>query len=176
MPETKFKNLSQADELVPIDTDGEEVEVELEQETTKTLKPEVIDDEEGIDEEDENEDEEAVVAKEETEHEAYSKGVQKRIDNLTAKLREAERREKAATEFAQNVQTENQTLKTKNEESDNNYVIAEANRITAETEKAKNDLRAANETDDIDKQTDAQQRLAVLAGEAQRMQALNKER
>ena len=56
MPETKFKNLSQADELVPIDTDGEEVEVELEQETTKTLKPEVIDDEEGIDEEDENED------------------------------------------------------------------------------------------------------------------------
>ena len=90
MPETKFKNLSQADELVPIDTDGEEVEVELEQETTKTLKPEVIDDEEGIDEEDENEDEEAVVAKEETEHEEYSKGVQKRIDKLTAKLREAE--------------------------------------------------------------------------------------
>ena len=74
------------------------------------------------------------------------------------------------------MQTENQTLKTKTEESDNNYVIAEANRITAETEKAKNDLRAANETDDIDKQTDAQQRLAVLAGEAQRMQALNKER
>jgi len=176
MPETKFKNLSQADELVPIDTDGEEVEVELEEEAIKTRKPEIIDDEEGIDEEDENEDEEAVVAKEETEHEEYSKGVQKRIDKLTAKLREAERREKAATEFAQNVQTENQTLKTKNEESDNNYVIAEANRITAETEKAKNDLRAANETDDIDKQTDAQQRLAVLAGEAQRMQALNKER
>ena len=170
MPETKFKNLSQADELVPIDTDGQEVEVELEEAATSPVEPEVIDDEEGIDEE------ETVVAKEETEHEEYSKGVQKRIDKLTAKLREAERREQAATEFAQNVQTENQTLKTKTEESDNNYVIAEANRITAETEKAKNDLRAANETDDIDKQTDAQQRLAVLAGEAQRMQALNKER
>ena len=170
MPETKFKNLSQADELVPIDTDGQEVEVELEEAATSPVEPEVIDDEEGIDEE------ETVVAKEETEHEEYSKGVQKRIDKLTAKLREAERREQAATEFAQNVQTENNTLKTKTEESDNNYVIAEANRITAETEKAKNDLRAANETDDIDKQTDAQQRLAVLAGEAQRMQALNKER
>ena len=176
MPETKFKNLSQADELVPIDTDGEEVEVELEQETTKTLKPEVIDDEEGIDEEDENEDEEAVVAKEETEHEEYSKGVQKRIDKLTAKLREAERREQAATEFAQNVQTENQTVKTKTEELDGNYVLAEANRITAETEKAKNDLRAANEANDIDQQTDAQQRLAVLAGEAQRVAELNKAR
>ena len=155
---------------MPIDTDGQEVEVELEEAATSPVEPEVIDDEEGIDEE------ETVVAKEETEHEEYSKGVQKRIDKLTAKLREAERREQAATEFAQNVQTENNTLKTKTEESDNNYVIAEANRITAETEKAKNDLRAANETDDIDKQTDAQQRLAVLAGEAQRMQALNKER
>ena len=176
MPETKFKNLSQADELVPIDTDGEEVEVELEEEAIKTRKPEIIDDEEGIDEEDEEEEEEAVVAKEETEHEEYSKGVQKRIDKLTAKLREAERREKAATEFAQNVQTENQTLKTKTEELDGNYVIAEANRITAETEKAKNDLRAANEANDIDQQTDAQQRLAVLAGEAQRVAELNKAR
>ena len=63
MPETKFKNLSQADELVPIDTDGEEVEIELEEEAIKTRKPEIIDDEEGIDEEDEEE--EAVVAKEE---------------------------------------------------------------------------------------------------------------
>ena len=53
MPETKFKNLSQADELVPIDTDGEEVEIELEEEAIKTRKPEIIDDEEGIDEEDE---------------------------------------------------------------------------------------------------------------------------
>jgi hypothetical protein len=171
MPETKFKNLSQADELVPIDTDGQEVEVELEEAATSPVEPEVIDDEEGIDEE-----EEAVVAKEETEHEEYSKGVQKRIDKLTAKLREAERREQAATEFAQNVQTENNTLKTKTEELDGNYVLAEANRITAETEKAKNDLRAANEANDIDQQTDAQQRLAVLAGEAQRVAELNKAR
>lgn len=168
MPETKFKNLSQADELVPMDTEGEGVEVELDESSTTTIKPDVV--EEII--EDSNEE----TTKEETEHEEYSKGVQKRIDKLTAKLREAERREQAATEFAQNVQTENNTLKTKTEESNSNYVIAEANRITAETEKAKNDLRAANETDDIDKQTDAQQRLAVLAGEAQRMQVLNKER
>jgi len=170
MPETKFKNLSQADELVPMDTEGEGVEVELDESSTTTIKPDVV--EEMI----EDSNEETTETKEETEHEEYSKGVQKRIDKLTAKLREAERREQAATEFAQNVQTENNTLKTKTEESNSNYVIAEANRITAETEKAKNDLRAANETDDIDKQTDAQQRLAVLAGEAQRMQVLNKER
>ena len=168
MQEDKLKNLSQAEALVPLDTDGEEVEIELEEANTETA-PEV--EEEAVELEEIEE-----PKAEDTEHDEYSKGVQKRIDKLTAKLREAERREQAATDFASNVQKENETLKTKTKELDENYVLAEANRITAETEKAKNDLRAANETDDIDKQTDAQQRLAVLAGEAQRMSALNKER
>ena len=168
MPDTKFKNLSQADELVPMDTEGEEVEIDLEEGSTTTIRSDVV--EELIEETNEE------IKDEETEHEEYSKGVQKRIDKLTAKLRESERREQAATEFAQNVQTENRTLKTKTEELDSNYILAEANRITAETEKAKSELRTANESDDVDKQTDAQQRLAVLAGEAQRMQVLNKQR
>ena len=168
MQEDKLKNLSQAEALVPLDTDGEEVEIELEEANTEAA-PEV--EEEAVELEEIEE-----PKAEDTEHEEYSKGVQKRIDKLTAKLREAERREQAATDFASNVQKENETLKTKTKELDENYVLAEANRITAETEKAKNDLRAANESDDIDKQTDAQQRLAVLAGEAQRMSALNKER
>ena len=169
MQEDKLKNLSQAEALVPLDTDGEEVEIELEGVASET---EAVAEVEEVVEETNDEEPKA----EDTEHEEYSKGVQKRIDKLTAKLREAERREKAATDFASNVQKENETLKTKTKELDENYVLAEANRITAETEKAKNDLRAANEADDIDKQTDAQQRLAVLAGEAQRMSALNKER
>ena len=38
------------------------------------------------------------------EHEEYSAKVKKRIDKMTAKLREAERREQAAVEYAQNVQ------------------------------------------------------------------------
>ena len=101
MPETKFKNLSQADELVPMDTEGEGVEVELDESSTTTIKPDVV--EEII----EDSNEETTETKEETEHEEYSKGVQKRIDKLTAKLREAERREQAATEFAQNVQMPN---------------------------------------------------------------------
>ena len=169
MQEDKLKNLSQAEALVPLDTDGEEVEIELEGVASETEAAAEV--EEVVEK---TNDEESKA--ENTEHDEYSKGVQKRIDKLTAKLREAERREQAATDFASNVQKENETLKTKTKELDENYVLAEANRITAETEKAKNDLRAANESDDIDKQTDAQQRLAVLAGEAQRMSALNKER
>ena len=38
------------------------------------------------------------------EHEEYSQKVKKRLDKLTAKLREAERREQAAISYAQNVQ------------------------------------------------------------------------
>ena len=169
MQEDKLKNLSQAEALVPLDTDGEEVEIELEGVASETEAAAEV---EEVVEETNNEEPKT----EDTEHDEYSKGVQKRIDKLTAKLREAERREQAATDFASNVQKENETLKTKTQELDESYVLAEANRITAETEKAKNDLRAANESDDIDKQTDAQQRLAVLASEAQRMSALNKER
>ena len=73
----------------------------------------------------------------EGELEDYSDKVKKRIDKLTGKLREAERREQAATEYAKNVHTENQTLQQQKQNLDGNYIISEANRITAETEAAK---------------------------------------
>ena len=98
------------------------------------------------------------------------------MDKLTAKLREAERREQAATEFASNVQKENTDLKTKAQELDGSYIASEANRITAETEKAKNDLKIANENNDVEQQVEAQQKLAVLAADAQRVENLNKQR
>ena len=169
MQEDKLKNLSQAEALVPLDTDGEEVEIELEGVASETEA--VAEVEEVVEETNDEE-----LKAEDTEHEEYSKGVQKRIDKLTAKLREAERREQAATDFASNVQKENETLKTKTQELDENYILSEASRITAETEKAKEDLRRANETSDVDKQTDAQQRLASLAVDAKRVESLNKER
>ena len=54
---------------------------------------------------------------EETQHteevDEYSAGVKKRIDKLTYRMREAERREQEAIKFAQNVQAENQTLQSK---------------------------------------------------------------
>jgi len=111
MQEDKLKNLSQAEALVPLDTDGEEVEIELEGVASETEAAAEVEEvvEETNDEESKAED---------TEHEEYSKSVQKRIDKLTAKLREAERREQAATEFASNVQKENTDLKTKAQELD----------------------------------------------------------
>ena len=163
MPDDKFSNLSQADEMVPMDTEGNGVEV--------ALPEEPVDESAAVVEEVQEETAQPEVSAAEQEQEEYSKGVQKRIDKLTAKLREAERREQAATEFANNVKQENDTLKTKTQELDSNYILAEANRV-----KAKADLRKANEDGDIDKQTEAQQRLAALAADASGLERANKER
>jgi|TARA_R100001594_G_scaffold22038_2_gene42693 hypothetical protein len=108
--------------------------------------------------------------------ENYSKNVKKRIDKLTAKLREAERREQAATTFAESVKKENEGLKTKNSALDGNYIVEFANRITTETEAAKEQLRQATQNDEVDKQVEAQQKLARLAVEAQNLKNLNEQR
>ena len=171
MPKHKL-NLNPAEELVPIDDSGPEVDVELPEDAVPSFeavtpsKPIL-----------ENEPEEAVeVVEEKDEHEEYSKNVKKRIDKLTGRLREAERREQAATQYAKNVHKENATLKEQKQNIDSNYIIAEANRITAETEATKNLLKSANEEQNTEKQVEAQQKLAALAVEAQRVQALNQSR
>mgnify|MGYP003117882015 FL=1 len=170
MPEHKL-NLNPAEELVQIDDTGPEVDVEIEETQNSTFEAQPV--KENILE---AMPEEKVEEKVEDEHEEYSKGVQKRIGKLTAKLREAERREQAATQYAQNVHKENSTLKLQKQNTDGNYILSEANRITAETEATKTLLQKANEEQNIDAQVDAQQKLASLAVEAQRVQALNQRR
>jgi hypothetical protein len=175
MPQHKL-NLNPAEELVPIDDTGPEVDVELSEEDVPSFeavtpsKPIL---ENKIQKEGKTD---FIEDKSEDEHEEYSKGVKKRIDKLTAKLREAERREGAATQYAQNVHKENSSLKQQKQNVDSNYIIAEANRITAETEATKNLLKRANEEANTDQQVEAQQKLAALAVEAQRVQALNQNR
>tara|TARA_R110000765_G_scaffold335854_2_gene426222 strand:+ start:790 stop:1737 length:948 start_codon:yes stop_codon:yes gene_type:complete len=178
MPKHKL-NYNAAEETVPIDTTGPEVDVDIDEDSTLPITPQQPDkpllDDSGA-EEVVPEPVETVLDNEEDEHEEYSSKVKKRISKLTAKLREAERREQAATDYAKNVQTENKNLQQQKTNLDGNYIIAEANRITAETESTKNILKRANEEADVDAQTNAQQKLAALAVEAQRVQALNQER
>ena len=175
MPKHKL-NLNAAEETVPIDDTGPEVDVDVDEEPSLPIEPQqpdkpILGDEGGAEAVPEVETE-----KETDEHQEYSKNVKKRIDKLTGKLREAERREQAATEYAKNVYTENQSLQQAKQNLDGNYIISEANRITAETEAAKNILKKANEEADTEAQVNAQQKLAALAVEAQRVQALNQER
>mgnify|MGYP003642157317 CR=1 FL=1 len=167
-------NKKSAEELVQLDDTGPEVDVEIDEDSTLSITPKQP--EKPLLENALVEPEPEVVLETDNEHEEYSKGVKKRIDKLTAKLRESERREQAATSYAKNVYDENKNLQQQKTNLDGNYIIAEANRITAETEATKNVLRKANEEADVDSQTNAQQKLAALAVEAQRVQALNQER
>ena len=98
----------------------------------------------------------------------YGKKVQSRIDKLTKKLRESERREQAAIEFAQGLQQESSKLQQKAKLLDTGYVNEFASRVEAQTAEAKKQLKDAMDTGDIDAQVEAQQKIARLAVDADR--------
>ena len=103
--------------------------------------------------------------------EDYGKKVQSRIDKLTKKVREAERREKAATDYAKNVYQENQSLQQKADTLDDGYVAQYETRVNAELEAVKKQLKQAVETGDIDAQVAANQSLASLTMQAERVKS-----
>ena len=98
----------------------------------------------------------------------YGKKVQSRIDKLTKKLRESERREQAAIEFAQGLQSEQVKLQEKAKLLDTGYVNEFASRVEAQTAEAKKQLKDAMDVGDIDAQVEAQQKIARLAVDADR--------
>ena len=166
------QELTKTDEekMVDLDVSGPAVDVELPQDGA------VISEVEEVETAEETPQQIEVKEKAEDDLQEYSKNVQSRINKLTGKLREAERREQAATQFAESVKQENEKLKTKNVALDGNYMVEYANRITTETASAKADLKSATEMDDVEKQVEAQQELARLAVEAQQLKNLNTQR
>jgi len=88
---------------------------------------------------------------------------QKRIDRLTKKMREAERREQEAIRYAQAVQNEAQSLKQRVSSLDTNYVTEYTNRVNTEIKQAENELARAIEVGDSGKTVEAQRKLTALA-------------
>jgi len=93
---------------------------------------------------------------------------QKRIDRLTKKMREAERREQEALKYAQAVQNEAVTLKQRMQNLDTNYVTEYTNRVTTQTQQAENELARAIELGDAQATVAAQRKLTALAIQADR--------
>ena len=108
--------------------------------------------------------------------EDYSDKVKKRIDKLTGKLRESERREQAAIDYAKKVANENKTVKTKLNSLDSSYLEQYKARTDAETVQAKKTLQQAIEAGDIDAQVEAQTALSRLAIDQQRHAESTQER
>jgi len=94
--------------------------------------------------------------------ETISDNVQKRIAKLTARMREAERREQAAIEYAKGLQTQTQTLQQKLVNTDYSRLNEAKTRLETQQTTLKAIIRKAREEGDIDTETEAQQRLTDL--------------
>jgi hypothetical protein len=99
----------------------------------------------------------------EDEHEKYSQSVQKRINQLTKRAKEAEREREEALRYAQTIQNENTTVKQRLQNLDQNYLNEYGSRVVSEQTRAKEELRTAIETGDVDRQMAAQERISQLS-------------
>ena len=108
--------------------------------------------------------------KKEEELEDYSSKVQKRINDLTRKLREAERGRDSALEYAKGIQTENVKLKTTNTNLDKTYLSEAENRLASQKEQTVNALKLAHEAGDYEKIAKAQEVLSKIAVEESKVQ------
>jgi len=104
----------------------------------------------------------------EGEMEDYGKKVQSRIDKLTKKAREAERREQAAVEYARGVQQEAENMRQKAQALDTGYITEFGDRVDAQITQAKKELKDAMDLGDVEKQVDIQAKLGRLAIEEER--------
>ena len=84
-------------------------------------------------------------------------------------MREAERREKAATEYAQAVQKQMSDMETRSRQIDESYLNEYDGRVNNEKQNIKARLATAINTGDVDAQLDAQKELARIAIESERL-------
>ena len=161
------------EKMVPIDTSGDPVEVELNDET------EQVEVREEPQKEIEVQQEEVVEQKEEPEKvkeekevptdpyetgdlDSYSKGVKKRINNLVGRMREMER-------LYETTQKENEDLKKKYSNVGRGYVSEFEGRVTSSVEAAKSKLKKAIEDNDTEGQVAAQEQLAQAKADSVRL-------
>ena len=148
---------SEQDKMVPIDTSGDPVEVEVKDEEKVNESPEIEVQEGQVSE----------TKKEELED--YSQSVKRRIDKLTRKMREAERREQAAIEYAKKVQEQQKILAAQVKQRDTQWIGETEKKLDAQEEFAKRALQAAIQENDTEKQVEAQQAISKMAVERQNL-------
>jgi hypothetical protein len=179
--------------MVPIDTSGPEVDINLpeekkeeangiadiqieetnevtEKETDKTYENEretKLEEGGEVEKKEEKQDDEKL--------EEYSKGVQSRIAKLTRKMREAERREKAAIEYAKAVEEKRKTTETKFSKVNEDYVKQFENRVKDGLDSAQKQLAIAIENADAAAQIEANKKIAALSIDEARLNALKEQ-
>ena len=104
--------------------------------------------------------------------EEYSKGVQKRISKLTRKMREAERQKEEAVAYAQAAKKDKEDLENRFSKLDKSYVSEFEGRVKNSMAAAKQALKTAIESQDVDGQIAAQEQIANLTMDSARLNAL----
>jgi len=154
MPEEE--KVKPSEKLVDIDTSGPETDVAVEEVKeeavveTKEEEPKITE----VKEEPKKEDEKL---------EDYSKGVQSRISKLTRKMREAERREAAAIEYAQALESQRKQDQSQFKKMDTDYWSRFEKNVKTGMESAQKELAGAIESGDAAAQVEANKRIATLA-------------
>ena len=156
--------------MVPIDTSGPDAEVDIEEAKdesvveTETPKEETSATEQETKQEEPKEDDSKL--------EEYSKGVQARIAKLTRKMREAERREQAALDYAKGVEESRKKLESKFKKTDSDYIKKFETSIQTGLEAAQKELAAAIDAGDSKAQVEANKRIATLAFENAKLEQI----
>ena len=109
-----------------------------------------------------------VVEQKDDQFEKAESATQKRIDRLTKKMREAERREEEALNYAKQVQQEAQQLKQRFSNLDSNYVNEYSTRVQTQMEQVEKELARAMEIGDTAAAVEANKRMITLAQESER--------
>jgi hypothetical protein len=188
--------MPEAEKMVDIDTSGPGAEVEIPEEKTQETEIEVAndnqdkniesnkDDNKSDDSSKESSEQDTVQASEsenkdqETkenknkELEDYSDGVKRRIAKLTRKMREAERREVAALEYAKKVQAQQETLQTRYSKLDTGFISEMENRIKSSLEAAASKLAKAREDGDLKAEIAASTEISKLGYEEAKLAEL----
>ncbi len=179
MPIEEKEKLKPSEKQVDLDTSGPEVDVTLEeskeevvadtapetkeQETVKEVVTEEVQTEETKKEDD-------------SKLEEYSKGVQSRIAKLTRKMREAERREAAALQYADSLEKKRRLDASRLAEVNTEYTTKLEENVTSAMESAQNELKMAIESQNADLQVIANKKIAALALENANLQMRKKQK
>ena len=162
MPEEEKKSSGQMS--VEMDTSGPEVDVtieEVKEESVIDTAPETTEQETVTEVKEEKE----TVKEEDAPLEDYSKKVQSRIAKLTGKLREAQRRENAAVEYAAAVEKKRQVDAERFQKVDSDFTAKFEDNVKLGMDSAQRELATAIEAGDAKAQVEANKRIATLAFE-----------
>ena len=162
MPEEEKKT-------VDLDTSGPGADIDIEETKDEAVIEQLEENKEQ--EQETTEKETKTEEKKDSELEDYSRGVQARIAKLTRKMREAERREQAALDYAKGVEESKKQLESKFKKTDSDYIKKFETTISSGLEAAQKELAAAIESGNAEAQVAANKRIATLAFENAKLEA-----